>query len=393
MVYNLFLLSISWGVLALLYRVLLQQETFFSANRAYLVGAALGSLVLPFLAVWLPEPTSAQVQWLPLVTVGIQTADQFFTESNSIRVIIAWIIYGLGVVFTGARTFYGLYQLTNMIRTGTKIPLESGVILVQAPQVQLPVSFFHYVLVPVDFQLNQNLETRAMLAHERAHALGRHSWDVLCMEVLCIVFWFHPMAHWYRRKLRLVHEYLADRAATFTADRKQYGLLLLGQSDTRFQLGLVNHFFQAPLKQRLWMLTRRPSSFLKGLKYLSLIPVLGLLWITAASSLPAIFSNLDQLDTQPSFPGGDLALMQYLAKNTQYPAEAKSAGKEGVVVVQFEVGANGQLYHFKTKGVDVPSLRAEAIRVSKGMPSWTPGMREGRAVRTILNLPIKFKLQ
>ena len=393
MVHDLFLLSISWGVLALLYRVLLQKETFFSANRAYLVCAALGSLVLPFLAVWLPDQTSVQAQWLPLVTVGIQTADQFFTESDPVWAVIVWSLYGLGVVLTGARTCYGLYQLSNMIRTGTKIPLERGLILVQAPQVQLPVSFFHYILVPVDFQLNQDLETRAMLAHERAHAQGRHSWDVLCMEVLCIVFWFHPLAHWYRRKLRLVHEYLADRAATFTADRKQYGLLLLGQRDTRFQLGLVNHFFQAPLKQRIWMLTRRPSSQLKRLKYLSLFPVVGLLWISAVATLPDLVSNLDQLDTPPSFPGGQLALMQYLAKNTQYPADAKAAGKEGMVVVQFEVGTNGQLYHFKTRGVDVPSLRAEAIRVVEGMPSWTPGMRKGRAVRTILNLPIKFKLQ
>ena len=141
------------------------------------------------------------------------------------------------------------------------------------------------------------------------------------------------------------------------------------------------------------MLTRRPSSQLKRLKYLSLFPVVGLLWISAVATLPDLVSNLDQLDTPPSFPGGQLALMQYLAKNTQYPADAKAAGKEGVVVVQFEVGTNGQLYHFKTRGVDVPSLRAEAIRVVEDMPSWTPGMRKGREVRTILNLPIKFKLQ
>lgn len=390
--HDLFLLSISWGLWALLYEVLLQHETFFSTNRAYLLLAALGSIVVPFSEAWLPDPTNTQVEWLPTVTIGIQTADQFLTECDSAWVIFAWSLYGLGVVITSMRTFYGLYQLTQTIRTGTKTPLEKGLILVRTPQVQLPISFFHYILVPFDFQINQDLENQAMLAHERAHARGRHSWDVLCMELLCIVFWFHPLIHWYRRKIRLVHEYLADRAATSTANRKQYGLLLLGQTDTRFQPALVNHFFQAPLKQRLRMLTRRPSSVAKGLKYLSLIPVFGLLWITAASSLPAIFSNLDQLDTQPSFPGGQMALMQYLAKNTQYPVEAKSAGKEGVVVVQFEVGTNGQLYYFKAKGIDVPSLRTEAIRVSKGMPLWTPGIRNGKPVRALLNLPIKFKL-
>jgi protein TonB len=167
---------------------------------------------------------------------------------------------------------------------------------------------------------------------------------------------------------------------------------LLRQPETHFQIALVNHFFQSPLKQRLWMLTRQPSTSIHRLKFLALLPLGFLLWILAAAPLTEIVHNLDSLDTQPSFPGGQIALMQYLGKNTQYPEAARADRQEGVVVVQFEVGTNGQLYNFKALGKDVPSLRAESIRVAQSMPLWTPGIRNGRPVRTSLSLPIKFKL-
>jgi TonB family protein len=392
MVQDLVLLSISWGLLALIYRVLLQKETFFNANRAYLLVAALGTLILPFLPEWLPDTPYTPVQWLPLVTIGAENTAQFFSKSDTVWALLALVLYAVGFAFAGVRTFYGLYLLQRMIRRGTKTPLEKGLMLVHTTQIQMPVSFFHYILVPIDFQLDENVEHQAMFAHERAHARGRHSWDVLCMEVLCMVFWFHPLVHWYRRKIRLVHEYLADRAVTDQANRKQYGLLLLRQTDAPVQMALVNHFYQSPLKQRLWMLTRPPSARLRGLKFLAILPMGLLLWMLAAARLPDVVDNLDTLDTQPSFPGGQIALLQYLGKNTQYPEAARADGQEGVVVVQFEVGTNGQLYNFKALGKDVPSLRAEAIRVVQRMPLWSAGIRNGRPVRTSLSLPIKFKL-
>jgi hypothetical protein len=49
------------------------------------------------------------------------------------------------------------------------------------------------------------------------------------------------------------------------------------------------------------------------------------------------------LDTIPSFPGGDQARMNYLARNTEYPAKAREMGHEGTVYVGFVVETDGSL--------------------------------------------------
>lgn len=44
------------------------------------------------------------------------------------------------------------------------------------------------------------------------------------------------------------------------------------------------------------------------------------------------------------------------------------------------------------KGVEA-SLDAEAVRVIKSMPKWTPGMQGGKPVRVRYTLPMGFRLE
>lgn len=96
---------------------------------------------------------------------------------------------------------------------------------------------------------------------------------------------------------------------------------------------------------------------------------------------------------QPSFPGGQGALMAYLRDHINYPAVAQENGVQGRVVLQFVVEPNGSISGVKVvRGVD-PSLDKEAVRVVKGMPNWIPGKQNGQAVRVRFTLPVQFKLQ
>ncbi|MFN6117968.1 MAG: energy transducer TonB [Flavobacteriales bacterium] len=40
-----------------------------------------------------------------------------------------------------------------------------------------------------------------------------------------------------------------------------------------------------------------------------------------------------------------------------------------------------------------PALTKEAIRLLKAMPTWTPGLQNGRPVRVKMNVPVKFRLE
>ena len=100
----------------------------------------------------------------------------------------------------------------------------------------------------------------------------------------------------------------------------------------------------------------------------------------------------DVVEEQPSFPGGQGELMQWLSANINYPVTAVQNGVQGRVIVQFVVSKTGEISDIKvTRGVD-PSLDKEAVRVVSAMPKWTPGRQGGKAVNVRYTLPVTFRL-
>lgn len=98
-------------------------------------------------------------------------------------------------------------------------------------------------------------------------------------------------------------------------------------------------------------------------------------------------------ETMPYFPGGQELLLKYLAANVKYPASAVKAKKQGRVIVTFIVQKDGSITHAKIARSINPELDAEALRVVKGMPKWTPGTQLGKPVSVKYVLPVKFSLQ
>ena len=101
----------------------------------------------------------------------------------------------------------------------------------------------------------------------------------------------------------------------------------------------------------------------------------------------------EAVDESPSFPGGLDALMKYLASNIQYPREAVKSKIQGKVILQFVVERDGSIGDLSVRqGVD-PRLDAEAMRVVRSMPTWTPGKKDGKVVRCRFILPVVFRLK
>ena len=118
------------------------------------------------------------------------------------------------------------------------------------------------------------------------------------------------------------------------------------------------------------------------------------------------------------YPGGQAALMQYLAQNIRYPKISAENGVQGRVLVQFVIEKDGSLSNFKVvkdakpvsdgitvnaqgttaEGNDIPkeaygALNIEALRVLREMPNWIPAKQRGEVVRLKYTLPITFRLQ
>jgi len=66
---------------------------------------------------------------------------------------------------------------------------------------------------------------------------------------------------------------------------------------------------------------------------------------------------------------------------------------EGSVIANFVVEADGTIANVGVSRPVFPSLDAEAIRVLKAMPKWTPGRQDGKPVRVRYVVPVRFKLK
>lgn len=101
----------------------------------------------------------------------------------------------------------------------------------------------------------------------------------------------------------------------------------------------------------------------------------------------------DVVEMPPSFPGGQAALLAWIASHVNYPQKAMESRIEGRIIVGFVIECDGSVSQAKIiRSVD-PLLDDEAIRVVMGMPKWTPGRQNGKNVRVRYNVPVNFRLQ
>lgn len=98
------------------------------------------------------------------------------------------------------------------------------------------------------------------------------------------------------------------------------------------------------------------------------------------------------VEQMPQFPGGQAAMMKFIADSLRYPSVSCEHRIEGRVVVQFVVDCEGNILNpLVVRSVD-PLLDREAIRLVKLMPKWIPGRQNGKPVNVVCLVPIRFKL-
>ena len=122
-------------------------------------------------------------------------------------------------------------------------------------------------------------------------------------------------------------------------------------------------------------------------------------FITAYTDEPEIVDEAPipfaVVEDKPLFNGGNpnLEFTRYIVKQLKYPEIAAQNGVYGRVILHFIIDEEGRLLDPEIiRGVD-PALDAEALRVVRSSPRWTPGKQRGKAVKVSYTFPIYFKLQ
>ena len=416
----------------LLWKLLLSRETFHRFNRVALLVVMALALVLPWIRLSLNAPSPVTdgmviIEDLIVTPSGAAQSPQPTGAWNTMS--IASMVYFIGVAAVLIWLLYSLWSLRLMLKKGRTESLPGGVTLHVVPDETAPFSFFNHIVIDEqDYRDNP----REILIHERAHINLRHSLDVIFMSIVTLFQWWNPASWLLCRELRQVHEYEADTAVLKEhVDVKQYQLLLIRKSVGNQLFSLANNFNYQSLKKRIRMMTINKSSRWKRLRALAVVPVIALALLAFANpridaaaivadeqptvapssqseEAPVMVENTvdepapavpeqkseiyETVEQLPEFPGGQQAMIEFLSSNVRYPEKAAKNNIQGRVLVRFVVEKTGEISNIEVvRSVD-EELDAEAIRVIKSMPNFTPGRQDGKPVAVWYTLPLIFKL-
>ncbi|MFC0516636.1 TonB family protein [Mucilaginibacter angelicae] len=400
------------------YVLLLRKETFFQLNRLYLVSAALLSFMIPVMqANWVQNLFITQQVKYTLYSSPVLVYHFKPIEESPVSIgQILLILYLAGIMFLSGRLVWQLFKLKKVI---------------SQPVSDVSYSFFKKVKLNADGE-----ENAAIATHEDVHAKQWHSADVLLVELVMIINWFNPVVYFYRRAIKHIHEFIADRHAVKAGtDKAAYAMLLLSQTFHTPSHDLVNSFFnKSLLKERIIMLQKNNSHRMALIKYglsaplFILMMVLSSATINNSDTITVINTKADKVfstpaskvteitidepskadervvgaaDTTPvfsvvehvpEFPGGLEAFSKFLSGNIKYPATAPEQKIQGRVIITFVVERDGALSNEKVVRGITEDLNNEALRVIKLSPKWKPGVQNNHPVRVQYSVPINFAL-
>jgi TonB family protein len=125
---------------------------------------------------------------------------------------------------------------------------------------------------------------------------------------------------------------------------------------------------------------------------LFLIPAVNQAQSTLQSATTDEEKKFTHVEQMPVYPGGQEAMMKFIAEHLKYPESAKKDKVEGMVLVQFTVTKTGAVQDVKVLRPLQTDCDAEAARVISSMPNWLPGQQDNKPVSVTLNLPIQSEL-
>ena len=99
------------------------------------------------------------------------------------------------------------------------------------------------------------------------------------------------------------------------------------------------------------------------------------------------------VEEMPEFPGGQRALLGFVAENVKYPVVCVENNIQGKVYVSFVIDKTGEVIDVQVARSPHESLSKEAVRVVESMPRWTPGKQRNKAVKVAFTIPVNFVLQ
>jgi TonB family protein len=262
--------SVIWLVgFALVFILFLRNERFFLLNRIYLLAGILTSFLFPLISIHYTVilPVVGNFQSDSAVVSEIQNAGSSIIPDLKLLLLV---LYVSGVLFVFTLMIKQGRSVFRAIKKSEIISFHPAK-LIKTSDYTSVFSFFSYVFVNPSIT---DIETKEIMNHELVHIRQKHWFDLLLVQLLCMMQWFNPLVWIYIRFIRQNHEYLADEVALQqTSDPAIYRAVLLNQIVGAPVVSLANSFNYSPNKKRFNMMKNIISSPYRKMKILLILPV------------------------------------------------------------------------------------------------------------------------
>ncbi|MEO0585614.1 MAG: M56 family metallopeptidase, partial [Bacteroidota bacterium] len=248
-------------VLYLAYLGLLRKSRNYQANRWLLLCSVGFFLLIPMVDLSPQARFTQDLSFSESIPLGSLSAlsDQATYEVEQIRLPEAdthlIIAYAFITTILLGRFFFYLYVLRSYTISSEKQEYEGNrMVLVNGP---IGIFSFLRTIYISKKSWTEGKITHDLLLHELGHIRQRHSLDILLLEFLQAFFWFHPFIFFFKKAIKINHEYLADEFAVRSgADRKEYALKLIHYTSPPKPQQLGSGFRYSLTKNRLIMLAK-----------------------------------------------------------------------------------------------------------------------------------------
>ena len=264
------------AVLLLFYKLLLEKQDMHVFNRIYLLLSVVISFVVPFITFtdYVEAPTEAIVY---TTAESSMLPSPLPPESSTpIWPYVLWGLYFGGVLFFGIKFVSNLKELLLKIRNNPQLK-DSSYTNVLLKEEIVPHTFLDYIFLNKK-KFEEGSIPREVFEHEQAHAAQKHSYDILFMELLQVVLWFHPLLYLTKNAIKLNHEFLADKMVlkkgTATAEYQQ---MLLAFSSGASHGSLAHPINYSFIKKRFTVMKTKTPTWAIWARSLLVLPVAALL--------------------------------------------------------------------------------------------------------------------
>jgi len=273
-----------------LYHFFLKKETRYVLNRWYLLTTSVIAFLLPFLSVsYLKDNvvsistgfTERPLYEIPSVITGTSGAQLPTQPQNDLNLGFDKLLFFFYVIVVCIFLFnlsVNLYKIITIYNAADKKRAYHITYVNLLDKKTEIFSFFNWLFLHPNMYAN-----KAIMEHEKTHIKQGHSYDVLFFELLRSFNWFNPFIYRLAKDVKLNHEFIADQEATkILSSKYDYANLLIQYAYVPKERLSHSAFTESQLEQRIEQLGRNPSKKSSIINYLTVFPLVSLLFFIAA---------------------------------------------------------------------------------------------------------------